>query len=73
MPAPPPPRTRFARFVRGQGWTTAHAGEVLGMSQASIARICSGVQDVPEPLVRLVWLLERYPELIAELEGRWGT
>jgi hypothetical protein len=67
MPAPPPPRNAFGRFIRSQAWTHDRAAAVLGISVASISRLGAGKQGVPPVLRRLIWLIERHPGLVAEL------
>ncbi len=72
MPATPPPRNAFGRFLQAQGWSHQHAAAVLGTSQATISRIAGGLQDIPPVMERLLFLLERHPQLVAELVGRWA-
>jgi DNA-binding transcriptional regulator YiaG len=55
------------------GLTQAGAARLLGVRVTTMQRWCSGDREMPPPAIRLLWAMERHPELIEELrEMDWA-
>jgi DNA-binding transcriptional regulator YiaG len=51
------------------GLTQSGAARLLGVRVTTMQRWCSGDREMPPPAARLLWAMERHPELIEELRG----
>lgn len=64
------PETLRATLAR-LGLTQSGAARLLGLRITTVQRWASGDSDVPPPVERLLWAMERRPELVAEMREAW--
>lgn len=64
------PETLRATLAR-LGLTQSGAARLLGVRITTVQRWAAGQTEVPPPVQRLLWAMERDPGLIAALRQEW--
>ena len=62
-------QAEIRRIRKKLGLTQVEAGELVGVGKVAFSRYERGETQAPEPLVKLLRLVERHPELVAEVRS----
>ena len=60
-------QTEIRRIRKKLGLTQVEAGQLVGVGKVAFSRYERGEIQVPGPLVKLLRLVDRHPELVAEV------
>ena len=62
-------QAEIRRIRKKLGLTQVEAGELVGVGKVAFSRYERGETQAPEPLVKLLRLVDRHPELLSEVRG----
>lgn len=62
-------QSEIRRIRKKLGLTQVEAGELVGVGKVAFSRYERGETQAPEPLVRLLRLVDRHPELLSEIRA----
>lgn len=62
-------QAEIRRIRKKLGLTQVEAGELVGVGKVAFSRYERGETQAPEPLVKLLRLVDRHPELLVEMRG----
>lgn len=61
-------QSEIRRIRKKLGLTQVEAGELVGVGKLAFSRYERGETQAPEPLVKLLRLVDRHPDLLAEIK-----
>jgi HTH-type transcriptional regulator/antitoxin MqsA len=62
-------QAEIRRIRKKLGLTQIEAGKVVGVGKVAFSRYERGETQAPEPLVKLLRLVDRHPELLGEIQS----